>query len=55
MKKTYIKPQTQAVNLYTEDTMLAGSSYVVDKDNTTDVVLSEGKSWSSDNWTDDEE
>mgnify|MGYP006956046354 CR=1 FL=1 len=55
MKKTYIKPQTQAVNLYAEDTMLAGSTYVVDKDNTTDVVLSNGKSWSSDDWTDDEE
>lgn len=58
MKKTYIKPQTQAVNLFTEEALLTLSGgLTVDKNNTTDTQLSNGKDWSSDNWsaTDDED
>lgn len=52
MKKSYIKPQAQAVCLFTEDTMLAGSTtFEVNAGKDTDVIMSEGKGWSSDNWT----
>lgn len=51
MKKTYIKPQAQAVTLFAEEAMLSLSSVTVDKDKTTDDVFSTGKGWSSDNWT----
>ena len=58
MKMTYSKPQAQVVNLYGEDIMLAGSgtvSFDVDKTNTTDVVMSDQKGWSSDSWSADED
>lgn len=53
MKKSYIKPQAQTVCLFTEDKMLAGSnsSFDVSSEKETDIVMSEGKGWSSDNWT----
>ena len=52
MKKSYIKPQAQAVCLFTEDTMLAGSTtFEVNAGKETDVIMSEGKGRSSDNWT----
>lgn len=53
MKKSYIKPQAQTVCLFTEDKMLAGSnsSFNVSSEKETDMILSEGKGWSSDNWT----
>ncbi len=53
MKKSYIKPQAQTVCLFTEDKMLAGStpSFDVTSDKETDVIMSEGKGWSSDSWT----
>lgn len=57
MKMTYSKPQAQVINLYAED-MLAGSgkvSFDVDKTNTTDVVMSDQKGWSSDSWSADED
>lgn len=52
MKKSYIKPQAQTVCLFTED-MLAGSnpSFDVNSKKETDMILSEGKGWSSDSWT----
>lgn len=43
MKKTYIKPQAQAVSLFTEDTLLSLSSVEVNRDKETDEVFSEGK------------
>lgn len=55
MKKTYIKPQTQAVTLFAEEAMLTLSKVVIDKDQTTDDVFSTGKGWSSDNWTNTDE
>ncbi len=58
MKMTYSKPQAQVVNLYAEDTMLAGSgnvSFAVDGTKDTDVVMSDQKGWSSDSWSADED
>ena len=58
MKMTYSKPQSQIINLYAEDTMLAGSdnvSFDVDNSKTSDVVMSDQKGWSSDSWTADED
>ena len=55
---TYSKPQAQVVNLYGEDTMLAGSgnvSYDVDKTKETNVIMSDQKGWSSDSWSADED
>lgn len=53
MKKSYIKPQAQTVCLFTEDKMLDGSnpSFDVNSKKETDMILSEGKGWSSDSWT----
>ena len=51
MKKTYIKPQAQAVSLFTEDALLSLSRVEVNRDKDTDKVFSEGKGWSSDNWS----
>lgn len=51
MKKTYIKPQAQAVSLFTEDALLSLSSVEVNGDKKTDEVFSGGKGWSSDNWS----
>lgn len=53
MKKSYIKPQAQTVCLFTEDKMLASSnsSFDVSSEKETDMILSEGKGWSSDSWT----
>lgn len=56
MKMTYSKPQAQVINLYAEDTMLAGSDrFVVDGNKDTDVVMSDQKGWSSDSWSADED
>ena len=55
MKKTYIKPQAQAVSLFTEDALLSLSSVEVNQGKETDEVFSEGKGWSSDNWSADED
>lgn len=54
MKKTYIKPQAQAVSLFTEEALLSVSNPIsieVNKDAVTDDVFSNEKSWSSDNWS----
>lgn len=52
MKKTYIKPQAQAVSLFTEEALLSVSqSFEVNKDAETNDVFSNEKSWSSDNWS----
>lgn len=54
MKKTYIKPQAQAVSLFTEEALLSvsnPSSIEVNKDAVTDDVFSNEKGWSSDNWS----
>jgi hypothetical protein len=58
MKMTYSKPQAQVINLYGEDTMLAGSgnvSYDVDKTKETNMIMSDQKGWSSDSWSADED
>ena len=58
MKMTYSKPQAQVINLYAEDTMLAGSenvSYDVDKTKETNMIMSDSKGWNSDSWTADED
>lgn len=59
MKMTYSKPQAQVIDLYAEDTMLAGSgnnvSYDVDKTKETNVIMSDQKGWSSDSWSADED
>ena len=51
MKKTYIKPQAQAVSLFTEEALLSLSKVGVDQSKETDDVFSTEKGWSSDNWT----
>lgn len=52
MKKTYIKPQAQAVSLFTEEALLSVSqSLEVNKDAVTDDVFSNEKAWSSNNWS----
>lgn len=58
MKMTYSKPQAQVINLYAEDTMLAGSrnvSFDVDNTKETNVVMSDQNGWSSDSWSADED
>ena len=50
MKKTYIKPSATAVALQIEDAILTGSTLRISKEETTDVVFSESKGWSSDDW-----
>ncbi len=53
MKKTYIKPQAQAVSLFTEEALLSVSTqdFEVNKNAVTDDVFSNEKGWSSDNWS----
>lgn len=53
MKKTYIKPQAQAVSLFTEEALLSVSTqdYEVNAGKETNVVFSSEKGWSSDNWS----
>lgn len=52
MKKTYIKPQAQAVSLFTEEALLSVSqSLEVNKDAVTNDVFSNEKGWSSNNWS----
>ena len=52
MKQTYIKPQAQVVSLFTEDKLLAASTFSIEVDGNkeSDVVLSEEKGWSSESW-----
>lgn len=54
MKKTYIKPQAQAVSLFTEEALLSVSnpkSIEVNKNAVTDDVFSNEKGWSSNDWS----
>ncbi len=52
MKKTYIKPQAQAVSLFTEEALLSVSqSFEVNKNAETNDVFSNEKGWSSNNWS----
>lgn len=53
MKKTYIKPQAQAVSLFTEEALLSLSDkgLTVDPSKNTDTQFSNAKGWSSDNWS----
>lgn len=52
MKKTYIKPQAQAVNLFAEEALLSVSnSFEVSADKETKEVFSNDKGWSSDSWS----
>lgn len=54
MKKTYIKPQAQAVSLFTEEALLSVSnpkSYEVSGDAETNDVFSSEKGWSSNDWS----
>ena len=54
MKKTYIKPQAQAVSLFTEEALLSVSnpkSYEVSADTETNDVFSSETGWSSNDWS----
>lgn len=54
MKKTYIKPQAQAVSLFTEEALLNVSTpqnFEVNKNAVTDDVFSNEKGWSSNDWS----
>lgn len=52
MKKTYIKPQAQAVSLFAEEALLSVSNPIeVSASKETDDVFSNEKGWSSDNWS----
>lgn len=52
MKKTYIKPQAQAVNLFAEEALLSVSNpFEVNADKETNEVFSNEKGWSSDSWS----
>lgn len=52
MKKTYIKPQAQAVNLFAEEALLSVSnSFEVSADKETNEVFSNDKGRSSDSWS----
>lgn len=52
MKKTYIKPQAQAVSLFTEEALLSVSNPIeVNQGKETDVVFSNEKGWSSNDWS----
>ena len=53
MKKTYRKPQAQAVSLFTEEALLSLSNegLTVDPSKNTDTQFSNTKGWSSDNWS----
>lgn len=52
MKKTYIKPQAQAVSLFTEEALLSVSNPIeVNQGKETNDVFSSEKGWSSDNWS----
>ena len=53
MKKTYSKPQAQAVSLFTEEALLSLSNegLTVDPSKNTDTQFSNTKGWSSDNWS----
>lgn len=54
MKKTYIKPQAQAVSLFTEEALLSVSTpqnFEVNKNAETNDVFSNEKGWSSNDWS----
>lgn len=53
MKKTYIKPSATAVALQIEDAILTGSTITINKNETTNVVYSESKGWSYDDWSEE--
>lgn len=53
MKKTYIKPSATAVALQIEDAILTGSTFRINKEEKTDVVYSESKGWSYDDWSEE--
>lgn len=55
MKKTYIKPQAQAVSLFTEDALLSLSSVEVNGTKESDEVFSNEKGWSSESWSNTDE
>ncbi len=54
MKKQYTKPAAQSIALQMGTALLNNSTYEVDKDKTTDQVLSNERSWDSTNWQNDE-
>lgn len=52
MKKNYIKPASADIALHIEDAILTGSGNIkIDSNETTDNALTNGKIWSSDNWS----
>ena len=54
MKKTYSKPQAQAVSLFAEEALLSisgGNGVTVDPNKTADTQFSSEKGWSADSWT----
>lgn len=56
MKKTYIRPTATSVELFAKESLLTGSVIDINKDDTTDAALSNGKTgWNSEDWSTDEE
>ena len=54
MKKTYSAPSAMAINLIAEGMMAASDKINYNSDETVkneNLILSNGKGWSSDNWT----
>lgn len=54
MKKTYSAPSAMAINLIAEGMMAASDKINYNPDETVkneNLILSNGKGWSSDNWT----
>lgn len=54
MKKTYSAPSAVAINLIAEGMMAASDKINYNSDETVkneNLILSNGKGWSSDNWT----
>lgn len=58
MKKTYSAPSAVAINLIAEGMMAASEKIQYSSDETVkdeNLILSNGKGWSSDNWSADED
>ncbi|MDO5751292.1 MAG: hypothetical protein Q4P78_08895 [Rothia sp. (in: high G+C Gram-positive bacteria)] len=55
MKKVYQAPTATRFEFISGSNFLENSTFVVDKDQTTDVIFSNERGWSSDSWSGDEE
>lgn len=58
MKKTYMQPQSAAIRLFAEDSLLTGSDTklkIVDETIDAGDARSAGKGWNASDWTTDED